>query len=162
MSNLDSRDRRLTPEQKLQYQRTLARLDRYAGLLDSRFRIPFTRIRFGVEPLIGLLPGIGDLAGFGLSLYLVGEAIKLRAGPRLVGKMLGNVTVDFVVGLVPIVGDAFDLVYRANDRNANLLRDHIEQTLRPPKPRSPWLVRGLWAVFGVMVVILILVLSAAV
>lgn len=152
----------LTPEQKARYQATLARLDRYAGLLDSRFRIPFTRIRFGIEPIIGLLPGIGDLAGFGLSLYLVGEAVKLRAGPRLVGKMLGNIAVDFVVGLVPVLGDAFDLVWRANDRNAALLRDHIEHTLRPPRPRPPWLTRGLWALFAVMVVVLVVVLAAAV
>ncbi len=162
MSNSKPRDTGLTPQQKLQYERTLARLDRYAGMLDSRFRIPFTRIRFGVEPLIGLLPGIGDLAGFGLSLYLVGEAIKLRVGPRLVGKMLGNIAVDFVVGLVPVVGDAFDLVWRANDRNAALLREHIEQTLRPPEPQTPWLTRALWVVFGVMVVVLISVLVAAV
>ncbi|MDX1634229.1 MAG: DUF4112 domain-containing protein [Marinobacter sp.] len=162
MSNSDPRGRGLTPEQRIQYQRTLDRLDRYAGLLDSRFRIPFTRIRFGLEPLIGLLPGIGDLAGFGLSLYLVGEAVKLRAGSRLIGKMLGNVAVDFVVGLVPVLGDAFDLVWRANDRNARLLREHIEQTLRPPQPHTPWLTRALWVVFGVMVLALIAVLVAAV
>lgn len=162
MSNSDPRDNGLTLEQKAQYQRTLARLDRYAGMLDSRYRIPFTRIRFGLEPLIGLLPGIGDLAGFGLSLYLVGEAIKLRAGPGVVGKMLGNIAVDFVVGLVPILGDVFDLVWRANDRNATLLRNHIEQTLRPPKPRTPWLTRGLWALFGVLVVTLLVILSAAI
>ncbi|WP_404364093.1 DUF4112 domain-containing protein [Marinobacter sp.] len=152
----------LTPEQKLKHERALARLDRYARTLDSRFRIPFTRIRFGLDPLVGLVPGIGDAIGLGLSFYLISEAVALRAGSGIVGKMLGNVAVDFLVGLVPLLGDAFDLVWRANDRNANLLRQHINQRLQPPEPpRKSWLVRGLWLVLGALLVVLAGVILAA-
>ncbi|WP_166254536.1 DUF4112 domain-containing protein [Marinobacter salicampi] len=144
-----------------QYERALARLNRYAGLLDSRFRVPFTRIRFGLDPIIGLIPGIGDAVGLGLSFYVISEAIGLKVGPRVVGKMLGNVAVDFVVGLVPVFGDAFDLVWRANDRNARLLREHIEHQLIPPKPAPAWLPRVLWAVFGILLVVAIALLIGA-
>jgi hypothetical protein len=141
----------MTPEQQAQYQRALERLDRYARMLDSRFRIPFTSIRFGIEPLVGLIPGVGDAAGFAMSFYLISEAARLGAGPKIIGKMIGNLAVDSVVGLVPIAGDAFDLVWRANDRNMSLLRGHIEQVLEPPKPRQAWFAKALWVLLGAMV-----------
>ncbi|MCG8517920.1 MAG: DUF4112 domain-containing protein [Pseudomonadales bacterium] len=125
--------------ERQRHQQALARLDRYARRLDSQFRIPFTRIRFGLDPLIGLLPGIGDLVGLGLSLYLVVEAIRLGAGPALVMRMLTNLGLEFLVGLVPVLGDAFDLLYRANDRNAAMLRRHIERQLEPPRQGRSWL-----------------------
>lgn len=155
MKNSQKTPPALTPEQRQRYERALARLDRYGRTLDSRFRIPFTRIRFGLDPLLGLLPGVGDAIGLGLSFYLISEAVALRAGSGVIGKMLGNVAVDFLVGLVPVLGDAFDLVWRANDRNARLLREHIQQNLKPPEPPAKSrLVIGLWIVAGAMVAVL--------
>lgn len=153
MTKVQSDTQPQNPEQQ-KYMNSLRRLDRYAKMLDSKFRIPFTGIRFGLDPVIGLLPGIGDVAGLGLSLYLIGEAIKIGAGPKTIVKMIGNVLVEFVIGLVPLFGDAFDLLWKANDRNAALVRTHIEQKLTPSKPRKRWLSYGLVTVFGLLMVTL--------
>lgn len=137
------------------YQLALDRLDRYARTLDSQFRIPFTRIRFGLDPLIGLVPGIGDVVGLLLSLYLVVEAIRIGAGPGLVVRMLGNLLTEFVIGLVPVLGDAFDLMWRANDRNAALLRRHIERKLDIGKRPRPWLSYVLIGTFAALMLLLV-------
>lgn len=160
MTKVQSETQLQNPDQQ-KYVNSLRRLDRYAQMLDSKFRIPFTRIRFGLDPVIGLLPGIGDVAGLGLSLYLIGEGIKIGAGPKTITKMMGNVVVEFVVGLVPVLGDAFDLLWKANDRNAALLRTHIEQKLTPSTPRRRWLSYGLLTVFGLLLVTLAVLIFQA-
>lgn len=147
------------PAERARLEQALKRLDSSARLLDSQFRIPFTRIRFGLDPLIGLLPGIGDAAGLVLSLYLMVEAVRLGAGTQQVVKMAGNVLVEFVVGLVPLFGDAFDLYWKANDRNAALLRSHIEKRLEPQgKRRKPWFQYALIGVFGALLLFFLVML----
>lgn len=103
------------------------RLDRVATLLDTAFVIPGTGVRFGVDALIGLVPAIGDVISTALSLWLVYEAHQLGAPRHLLARMLGNVALDGVVGAAPIIGDAFDVLWRANRRNARLLRDWMER-----------------------------------
>ncbi|WP_228160522.1 MULTISPECIES: DUF4112 domain-containing protein [Marinobacter] len=142
-------------------EKALARLEGSARLLDSQFRIPFTRIRFGLDPLIGLLPGIGDAAGLLLSLYLMVESVRLGAGSRQVFKMAGNVLLEFVVGLIPIVGDIFDVTWKANNRNAALLRKHIEQRLEPDNPGRPWRLYLLIGVFGALLLFLLAMIWGA-
>lgn len=137
------------------YEQALSRLDRYARALDSQFRIPFTSIRFGLDPIIGLIPGIGDLVGLALSLYLVVEAIRIGAGPRIVARMLGNLLTEFVVGLVPVLGDAFDVLWKANDRNAALLRGYIASKLGPQRHRRPWLSYVMIGFFVLLVALLL-------
>ncbi|MAA67000.1 MAG: hypothetical protein CL581_19760 [Alteromonadaceae bacterium] len=149
------------PADKARYERALARIDGTARLLDSQFRIPFTRIRFGIDPLIGLLPGIGDAAGLLLSLYLMVEAVKVGAGPRQVIRMAGNVLIEFVVGLIPLVGDAFDVMWKANNRNAAMLHEHIERKLNPQKQRRPWLLYSLIGVFGALLLTLLVMIWRA-
>ena len=83
----------------------LARLDALSQLLDTAFIIPGTNIRFGIDALIGLVPGIGDLITTATSLYLVHEARQLGAPKHLIVRMIGNIALDGVVGAVPIVGD---------------------------------------------------------
>lgn len=109
---------------------TLQRLDKLAALLDARWKIPGTDIRFGLDSLIGLIPGIGDAATALISLYLMGEAKAAGASNKILGRMAVNVAVEFVVGLVPVVGDLFDIGWRANQRNMHLLRHEIA----PPPP----------------------------
>lgn len=104
----------------------IARLDALATLLDTAFVVPGTQIRFGVDALIGLVPGIGDAITTLLALYVVREARDLGAPRLLIARMLGNVAIDGLVGAVPLVGDAFDVVWRANRRNIRLLRDHLD------------------------------------
>ena len=103
----------------------IARIDALATLLDSAFLIPGTNIRFGFDALIGLVPGIGDALTTLISLYIVREARALGAPRLLVARMLANVAIDGVVGAVPLLGDAFDVVWRANRRNMALLQKHL-------------------------------------
>ena len=103
----------------------IARLDALADLLDTAFLIPGTNIRFGLDALIGLMPGIGDVISSALSMWIVYEAHQLGARPHVIARMLGNVALDGVVGAVPLLGDAFDVAWRANRRNLRILREHL-------------------------------------
>ena len=108
----------------------IARLDGLATLLDTAFFIPGTNIRFGIDAMIGLVPGIGDVITTAMSLYIVHEARQLGAPRHLIARMLANVALDGVVGAVPLLGDAFDVMWRANRRNMTLLRNHLDREAR--------------------------------
>lgn len=103
----------------------VARLDALATLLDTAFILPGTNVRFGFDALIGLVPGIGDAITTAISLYIVREARQLGAPGHLILRMLANVALDGFVGAVPLVGDAFDVLWRANRRNVRLLREWL-------------------------------------
>ncbi len=103
----------------------LDRLDMLATAFDTAFIVPGTKIRFGVESLIRLVPGIGDLAASALSFYLLYEARRLGVPRLLFARMLGNVLIEGTIGAVPVAGDAFDVYFRANRRNIALLRRHF-------------------------------------
>ena len=105
----------------------IARLDGLATLLDTAFVIPGTNIRFGIDAMMGLVPGIGDAITTAMSLYIVHEARQLGAPRHLIARMLANVALDGVVGAVPFLGDAFDVMWRANRRNLALLRRHFDE-----------------------------------
>ena len=103
----------------------LARLDALATLLDTAFILPGTNVRFGFDAIIGLVPGIGDAITTAISLYIVHEARQLGAPLHVIMRMLANVVVDGFVGAVPVFGDAFDVMWRANRRNVRLLREWL-------------------------------------
>ncbi|MER8505041.1 MULTISPECIES: DUF4112 domain-containing protein [unclassified Mesorhizobium] len=102
-------------------------LDLLAGLLDSRWRVPGTSIRFGMDALVGLVPVLGDAASGLVSAYIVLQARNCGAGSGLIARMLGNVLLDTVVGSVPILGSIFDVYFKANNRNLGLLRRHLQR-----------------------------------
>jgi len=104
------------------------RLDRLATLFDIAFAVPGTDIRFGVEAMLRLLPGIGDAAASALSLYLLYEAYRLDVPRTLLARMMANVLIEGAIGAVPLAGDAFDVLFRANRRNVALLRKHFART----------------------------------
>src|SRR6186997_3450964 len=108
----------------------IARIDALASLLDTAILVPGTNIRFGLDALIGLVPGIGDAITTVLSLYIVNEARALGAPRHLIARMLVNVALDSVVGAVPLLGDAFDVMWRANRRNMALLQNHLDREAR--------------------------------
>lgn len=93
-------------------------------LLDSRFVIPGTNIRFGLDPLLSLLPVFGDLFATLISGILIYTMRTRGASRKVVIKMIMNTTLDAVIGAVPLVGTVFDVFYRANDRNIKLLKEH--------------------------------------
>jgi hypothetical protein len=105
----------------------LERLDNMARLLDTAIAIPGTGIRFGADSVIGLVPGIGDLITTAMSAYIVYEAQRLGAPKHVIARMVGNIAVDGLIGAIPLVGDLFDVAWRANRRNVKLLRDHLER-----------------------------------
>jgi hypothetical protein len=114
----------LTREQRL------ARLDAIAKLLDIAFVLPGTKIRYGIDGIIGLIPVVGDIIATALSLWLVREARALGAPWHVTARMLGNVAVQGVVGTVPVAGDAFDVLFRANMRNMRILRRWMDKQPR--------------------------------
>jgi hypothetical protein len=105
----------------------IARIDSLARLLDTAFLIPGTNIRFGLDALIGLVPGIGDAVTTAMSLFIVHEAHQLGAPAHVIARMLGNVAIDGIVGAVPLVGDAFDVMWRSNRRNMRLLQEWLDK-----------------------------------
>lgn len=114
----------LTREQRL------ARLDALAKLLDVAFILPGTNIRYGVDGIVRLIPVVGDLIASAFSLWLVREARALGAPWHVTARMLANVALEGTVGMVPIAGDAFDVMFRANMRNMRLLRNWMEKQPR--------------------------------
>jgi len=105
---------------------SLSRVRAVSDLLDNALRIPGTEIRIGLDPLIGLIPGFGDLAGGLASTYIILEAARAGAPTTLLLRMLGNVGIDSLIGSVPVAGDLFDVVWRSNARNVRLLERHLE------------------------------------
>jgi hypothetical protein len=103
----------------------LDRLDMLATAFDTAFILPGTNVRFGVESLLRLVPGIGDAAASALSCYLLYQAHKLGVPRFLFARMVMNVLLEGSFGAVPVAGDAFDVFFRANRRNIALLREHF-------------------------------------
>lgn len=92
------------------------------NLLDRQFSV--FGIQFGLDPIIGAIPGIGDFISLLLSLYLIWIGIKMKLPAEKVGKMVQNIIIDFVIGALPLVGDISDIFYRANYRNLQILQSH--------------------------------------
>ena len=101
------------------------RVETVAYWLDERFRIPGTSIRVGLDGIAGLIPGVGDAATTLIALYIVAEGYRLGLPRRAIVRMLGNVGLDFVLGSIPLLGDVFDVAFKANRRNLRILLDHV-------------------------------------
>ena len=108
----------------------LARLRRLAWIIDAAFRLPGTRFRFGLNSLIGLTPAAGDAVLAAISLYIVWEAHALGVPRHKLAKMLGNVGVETLAGAVPVLGDLFDMTFKANLRNLAIVEEHLGVSLR--------------------------------
>jgi hypothetical protein len=107
--------------------RELERLKRLSRLLDSAIGIPGTRYRFGLDAIVGLVPGIGDAIGAIFSTYIIFRAARLGASNAILTRMIGNVAVDTIVGEIPLLGDLFDVGFKSNLRNLSLLEQHVHR-----------------------------------
>jgi hypothetical protein len=108
------------------YDRDIAgELELLARWMDSVFEIPGTRIRFGLDPLLGLIPGLGDALSTLVSLYILSAARRCGVPRVTMLRMAANIAIDFALGSLPILGDAFDVFWKANVRNVALLRRHL-------------------------------------
>jgi Domain of unknown function (DUF4112) len=108
----------------------LQRLRSISRALDSAVGIPGTGYRFGLDALIGLVPGVGDAVGAIFSGYIVIQAAKLGASRSVITRMIANVAVDTIVGEIPLLGDLFDVAWKANTKNLALLEEHLHRPSR--------------------------------
>lgn len=126
---------------------SLAAVAKFAYWLDAGIRVPGTSLRFGLDPILGLIPGAGDAAGAVLAGWILVEAIRLGASRATVIRIAGNVALDAVVGAVPVLGDIFDFAWKANLRNVALLERHLAAPERAERADRSFV---LLVVFGVL------------
>jgi len=111
-------------------------IERLARVLDDRFQVPLLGWRVGLDGLVGLLPGAGDIATAAVAVYIVYRARRLGVPFRTRLRMVANVALDLVIGTLPVAGDIFDFAWKANRRNVQLIRRHLEQTARASDPHA--------------------------
>ena len=109
------------------HQRDLEKLHKIARNMDYAFRIPLLGVRLGWDSIIGLVPGVGDALALAPAGYIVKEAHRMGASTPVLARMCANVGIDLLIGAVPLVGDIFDIGWKANSRNVALLRNHLEK-----------------------------------
>ncbi|HET6528797.1 MAG TPA: DUF4112 domain-containing protein [Balneolaceae bacterium] len=124
----------------------------FAELLDSRFTIPGTSIRFGIDPILGLIPGAGDLLTGIASLYFVYIGARYGAPASVLIRMLLNILADIIIGAIPLLGEIFDFGWKANLRNARLL-DEFQNHPAKTKSQSKIIV---WSVFVISILLVLL------
>ena len=130
---------------------SLRRVQVVASVLDDAIRIPGTSIRFGIDPIVGLIPGLGDLLGGAASVYIILEAARAGAPASVLVRMALNVGIDTIVGEVPFLGDLFDFAWKSNRRNVALLVRHVEAPVETRRA-SKALVAMLIAAIGLVVI----------
>lgn len=129
----------------------ISNIDSLAKLMDSQFTIPGTNIRFGLDAIIGLVPGAGDFATFLISGYMVIVLAKNGASGFVLARMTLNILIDALIGSIPILGDVFDVAFKANQRNVKLIHEHyIEGRHRG----------GAWKIILPVMLLLLLVIAA--
>ncbi len=125
-----------------------------ARLLDEVVRVPGTNIRFGLDAVLGLIPGAGDILGGMLSAFIILQAAKLGAPRSVLARMVMNVAIDSIVGAVPILGDLFDVGWKSNTRNAALLERYAE---RPQSTRSTSRLTVIAAIAIVLTLVVVMI-----
>ena len=127
---------------RMSHEERLAQVKWLASLMDDRFAVPGTPLRFGLDSVIGLFPGLGDVLTSAISLLIVHHAWQTGASRFTIARMLATGGIDFLVGAVPFLGDVFDVVWKANRKNARLLEQHLrrqterERASRFSRPRN--------------------------
>ena len=103
----------------------LVRLRQLSENLDESFTIPGTKIKFGMDALLGLVPGGGDLVSGIFSLYMLRAAVKMKLPKRAIFSMLVNILLDTTIGIIPVAGDIFDIFWKSNKRNLKIIEKHL-------------------------------------
>lgn len=102
-------------------------IDQLARIMDSRFRLPGTNFRFGLDPILGLIPGVGDLTSYAISGLIIYYISRYGASRKLIFMMTANAALDAIIGSIPIIGQIFDFAYKANEKNMRLLREYYQE-----------------------------------
>lgn len=130
-------------------EQALSRIRIMADLMDSRFRIPGTHIRFGLDPILSLLPVAGSTISYIIGAYLVIEMVLAGASGKVAVKMILNILVDAIFGAIPIIGVIPDIFYRANNRNFRLLQEHYAEGRHQGS--------GIGIIISILVIVLVIV-----
>ena len=141
----------IEPDEKLP--RDLVALRKFAYLMDEALSIKGLPFKVGLDALIGLIPGVGDVVGGLMSTWIVIGALRHRVPARIIMRMLLNIGIDLLFGAVPVAGDVFDFLYEENVKNMRLLELHRDRR-RPP--------RSVWSILFVAILIVLLVLGFAI
>lgn len=139
---------------------TIRRLRRLSYILDSAIPIPGTRLRVGLDPLLGLLPGAGDFLGTALSAYIVIESARLGVPRAALVEMVSNILFETVLGTVPVVGDVVDAAWKANVKNIKVLEEHLH--VPEQRKQGDWLFLALLLGGLLLIVMLIAAISVAI
>jgi Domain of unknown function (DUF4112) len=138
--------------------RTLAALRKWSVLLDSAFRVPGTNLSFGLDPILGLIPGLGDLTTPLFASLLLLHGVRMRI-PRVIQlRMLINAVIDLLIGFVPVVGDFFDFGWKANVRNLALLERYAHPESKPSS--GDWIF--VLSIVGVLIALMVIPVMFAV
>ncbi|MFZ1386158.1 MAG: DUF4112 domain-containing protein [Thiolinea sp.] len=130
------------------------KLDNLAWLLDNSIKIPGTSWKIGLDGILGLIPGVGDLAAGGLSTYILYQAVKLKVPKAILARMTLNILLESVIGVIPVVGDLFDFIFKANQRNVDLMRQYVlnpKDTTQQSTLAVVGVIVALFVVMGLMV-----------
>ena len=125
------------------------KLRRISKVLDNAITIPGTKFSFGLDPILGLLPGGGDTITGGLSAYIVVEAARMGVPREVLGKMVGNILLDSFAGTIPVLGDLFDVGWKSNIKNMELLEKHLE--IAETEPANPLVIIGLVVLLAIII-----------
>lgn len=132
-------------------------LELLARWMDTLFEIPGTRIRFGLDAIVGLVPGLGDLLTTLVSLYILGAARRYGVPRSTMLRMAANVAIDAAVGALPLLGDVFDVFWKSNVKNVALLRRHVQSTATEQRRAA----RGDWLFVAGLILLLLALLVGA-
>jgi hypothetical protein len=160
----------LSDAERAALERSLTRLDWLAELMDDKFELPIVRTKVGLDPIIGVIPGGGDWVTWVVSVYVFWEAARMGAPKGMLVRMAANTIVDLIAGYVPAIGDLFDVAWKANRRNVEMLKDYYgaetdgEKTTLPSDiPRDAIREhRGpRWTTYALATVIIVVLLGLA-
>ena len=139
----------------------LVALRRFAYLMDEAFPLPGTNIRIGLDAVIGLIPGIGDVVGGVMSSWIIVGALRHRVPGRIIARMVLNILIDLLFGAVPVAGDVFDFLYEENVKNMRLLEKHRDRRRPPRSMAAIALVAAAIVGFIIFVAVMLVVALAA-
>lgn len=136
----------------------LQRIEKLSVLLDSKFTFPGLKFKYGLDPIMGLFPVLGDLSSFAISCALLFFMAKHGASRKVVILMAGNIILDAVVGSIPILGTIFDFTYKANNRNIRLLKRHYEEGKYQGSGKGILILVGLIIVISIFLIVFSIIL----
>ncbi len=140
------------------HSRGLRWAESFARLLDSKFSLPGTKFRFGIDPILGLVPGLGDGISLVMQLLLASSLLKHGFSGELAARLFINVLLDTLIGSIPVVGQIFDFFFKASQRNLRLTKEYLYEGKHQGKGYGLWLALLLILILTIALVVYLVVL----